>query len=147
MHYIISSILMVNIKEYGISAVKTYFDFPHILINKCFLVCDKCTVLCFVLEWKKYKKKYGAQWLSGRVLDSRLRGCGLEPHRRHCVVSLSKTHLFLLSTGSTQEDPSRHNCKIVERDIKNKIKQTKSEEKWTLCQKATDYWIGMMTKM
>ena len=31
-----------------------------------------------------------AQWLSGRVLDSRLRGCEFEPHRRHCVVSLSK---------------------------------------------------------
>ena len=26
---------------------------------------------------------------------------------RHCVVSLSKTHLSWLSTGSTQEDPSR----------------------------------------
>ena len=33
-----------------------------------------------------------AQWLSGRVLDSRPRGRGLEPHWRHCVVSLSKTH-------------------------------------------------------
>ena len=43
----------------------------------------------------------GAQWLSGRVLDSRPRGRGLEPHRRHCVVSLSKTHLSLPSTGST----------------------------------------------
>ena len=32
----------------------------------------------------------GAQWLSGRVLDSRPRGSGFEPHRRHCVVSLSK---------------------------------------------------------
>ena len=32
----------------------------------------------------------GAQWLSGRVLDSRPRGRGFEPHRRHCVVSLSK---------------------------------------------------------
>ena len=31
-----------------------------------------------------------AQWLSGRVLDSRPKGCGFEPHRRHCVVSLSK---------------------------------------------------------
>ena len=30
------------------------------------------------------------QWLSDRVLDSRLRGSGFEPHRRHCVVSLSK---------------------------------------------------------
>ena len=31
----------------------------------------------------------GAQWLSGRVLDSRQRGCGLEPRRRDFVVSLS----------------------------------------------------------
>ena len=30
--------------------------------------------------------------LSGRVLDLRQRGCGFEPHRRHCVVPLSKTH-------------------------------------------------------
>ena len=37
--------------------------------------------------------KKGAQWLSGRVLDSRPKGRGFEPHRRHCVVSLSKTHL------------------------------------------------------
>ena len=46
----------------------------------------------------------GAQWLSGRVLDLRPRGRGFEPRRRQCVVSLSKTHLSLLSTGSTQED-------------------------------------------
>ena len=32
----------------------------------------------------------GAQWLSGRVLDSRPKGHWFEPHRRHCVVSLSK---------------------------------------------------------
>ena len=47
----------------------------------------------------------GAQWLSGRMLESRLRGRGFEAHPRHCVVTLSKTHLSLLSTGSTQEDP------------------------------------------
>ena len=29
---------------------------------------------------------------------------GFEPHRCHCVVSLSKTQLSLLSTGLTQED-------------------------------------------
>ena len=34
----------------------------------------------------------GAQWLSGRVPDLRLRGRGFKPHWRHCVVSLSKTH-------------------------------------------------------
>ena len=34
--------------------------------------------------------KEGAQWLNGRVLDSRSRGRGFEPHRRHCVVVLEK---------------------------------------------------------
>ena len=32
----------------------------------------------------------GEQWLSGRVLDSRPKGRGFEPHWCHCVVSLSK---------------------------------------------------------
>ena len=32
----------------------------------------------------------GAQWLSGRVLDSRPRGHGFEPHRRHCVVVIEQ---------------------------------------------------------
>ena len=38
-------------------------------------------------EWLMYV--CGAQWLSGRVLDSRPKGRGFEPHRRHCAVSLS----------------------------------------------------------
>ena len=32
----------------------------------------------------------GAQWLNGRVLDSRPKGRGFEPYRRHYVVTLSK---------------------------------------------------------
>ena len=32
---------------------------------------------------------YNIRERSGRVLDSRPRGRGFEPHRRHCVVSLS----------------------------------------------------------
>ena len=36
------------------------------------------------------KQRMGAQWVSGRVLDSRPRGCGFETHWRHCIVSLSK---------------------------------------------------------
>ena len=32
----------------------------------------------------------GAQWPSGRVLDSRPRSCWFEPHWHHCVMSLSK---------------------------------------------------------
>ena len=42
---------------------------------------------------RKSYLQMGAQWLSGRVLDSRPKGRGFEPHRRHCVVSLSMTHL------------------------------------------------------
>ena len=37
----------------------------------------------------------GAQWPSGRVLDSRLRGRGFEPHRRHCVVLLEQDTLLV----------------------------------------------------
>ena len=37
----------------------------------------------------------GAQWLSGRVLDSRPRGCGFESHRRHCVVVLEQDTFIL----------------------------------------------------
>ena len=33
-----------------------------------------------------YTKILGAQWLSGRVLDLRPRGCGFEPHWRHCLM-------------------------------------------------------------
>ena len=36
----------------------------------------------------------GAQWLSGRVLDSRPRGRRFEPHRRHCVVVLQQDTFF-----------------------------------------------------
>ena len=45
----------------------------------------------------------------------------MEPHRHKCIVSLSKTHFPLLSTCSTPKDPSLHNCKIVDWDVKNKI--------------------------
>ena len=42
------------------------------------------------------KKFLGAQWLSGRVLDSRPKGRGFEPHRRHCVVVLEQD-IFILA--------------------------------------------------
>ena len=42
------------------------------------------------IEMKNLSSTSGAQSLSGRVLDSRPKGRGFEPHRRHCVVSLSK---------------------------------------------------------
>ena len=51
------------------------------------------------------KQKMGAQWLSGRVLDSRPKGRGFEPHRRHCGVSLCKninTSLVLVQPRETR---------------------------------------------
>ena len=43
-------------------------------------------------EWCQcsYPVTLGAQWLSGRVLDSRPRGPRFEPHQHHFVVSLSR---------------------------------------------------------
>ena len=43
------------------------------------------------------------------VLSSHSKIGKTNSQRHHCGVSLSKTHLSLLSTGSTQEDPSQHN--------------------------------------
>ena len=37
----------------------------------------------------------GAQWLSGRVFNSRPKGRGFEPHRRHCVVVLEQDTFIL----------------------------------------------------
>ena len=37
----------------------------------------------------------GAQWPSGRVLDSRPKDSGFEPHRRHCVVVLEQDTFIL----------------------------------------------------
>ena len=39
-------------------------------------------------------------------------------------MSLSKTHYPLLRTGSAKEDPSRHNSKVVDWDVRNQNKQT-----------------------
>ena len=52
-------------------------------------------------------EKTGAQWLNGRELDSRPRGRRFEPHRRHCVVTLSKTLfpcLLLVQPRKTHPD-------------------------------------------
>ena len=45
--------------------------------------------------WPRHSDIQGAQWLSGRVLDWRPRGCGLEPHQCHCVVVLEQDTFIL----------------------------------------------------
>ena len=37
----------------------------------------------------------GVQWLSDGVLDSRPKGDGFEPHRRHCIVGLEQDTFIL----------------------------------------------------
>ena len=49
-------------------------------------------LLAFIFEQPSYlyvglvQHMLGAQWLSGRVIDSRPRGCGFNPRRCHCVL-------------------------------------------------------------
>ena len=67
----------------------------------------------------------GAQWLSGRVLDSRLRGRGFEPHRRHCVVSLSKN----INPSLVLVQPRMARPYITERLLMGRKNQTKPTNK------------------
>ena len=62
---------------------------------------------------------------SGRVLDLRLEGHWFEIHRRHSVVSLSKTLYPLRSTGSIQEDRKHPDMteRFVDGDVKHQHKQ------------------------
>ena len=45
--------------------------------------------------FSKHKYMSGAQWLSGRVLDSRPKGRGFKPHRCHYVVVLEQDTFIL----------------------------------------------------
>ena len=45
--------------------------------------------ICFIFHVHR------AQWLSGRVLDSRPKGRRFEPHQRHCVVVLEQDTFIL----------------------------------------------------
>ena len=67
----------------------------------------------------------GVQWLSGRVLDSRLRDCGFELHQRHCIVSLSKT-LYTLQPRKTWPDMTE---KLLT-GIKDQTQQNHLVAKW-----------------
>ena len=46
-----------------------------------------------------YSRQGGAQWLSNRVLDSRLRGRRFESHLRHCVLVLEQDTFILAYRG------------------------------------------------
>ena len=46
-------------------------------------------------EYRERECFTGAQWLSGRVLDSRPRGHGFEPQLGHCIVVFEQDALIL----------------------------------------------------
>ena len=74
----------------------------------------------------------GAQWLSGRVLDSRLRGRGFEPHWCHCVVSLSKNinpNLELVQPRKTR--PFITEKLLMGRKESNQTKQKTKRQEFT----------------
>ena len=74
----------------------------------------------FEIDQAEEQKKMNKKNLSELNLPPPPRRKFLDP-RMHCVVSLSKTLYPLLSPGSTQEDPSRHDEKNVDWGVKNQI--------------------------
>ena len=65
----------------------------------CFLMLSRMFIHCCLVVtcWERADllALKGAQWLSGIVLDSRPKGRGFEPHRRHCVVVLEQDTFIL----------------------------------------------------
>ena len=80
-------------------------------------------------------------WLSGRVLDSRPRGRGFEPHRRHCVVSLSKNinpSLVLVQPRKTR--PFITERLLMGRKESNQTKSNKQDEQTDTFEKHVAMW-------
>ena len=73
-----------------LSKMQVILKDPKTLPN-CVLIMDK--ILVTLKSY--YTAAGGAQWLSGRVLDSRPKGRGFEPHRRHSVVVLEQDTFIL----------------------------------------------------
>ena len=71
-------------------------NFTHTTENQnhvTYIDSDFCLLLLIFAN--RLDSDQGAQWLSGRVLDSRPRGRGFEPHRHHCVVVLEQGTFIL----------------------------------------------------
>ena len=62
----------------------------------CVCLRDKISPECIGISAAEVIRRWK---LSGRLLDSRQRGCMIKPHQPRCVVSFSKTYKSLLSTG------------------------------------------------
>ena len=93
-----------------LEAYQSQGGFSYIFVINCHLGSHLVLILFLLFIWLQAKclqlnanfiaynlrkKNEGAQWLSGRVLDSRPKGRGFEPHRRHCVVVLEQDTFIL----------------------------------------------------
>ena len=85
-----------TIEEYIYSYLRHIFSTEKLRYLSYFPLClDGVWTKYAFLEKNKIQSRFssyyqGAQLLSGRALDLRPKGRGFEPHRCHCVVSLSK---------------------------------------------------------
>ena len=73
--------------------------------------------------------------LIGRVLDSRPKGCGFEPHLRHCVVSLSKN----INPSLVLVQPRKTRPYIAERLLMGRKKSNQTNKKKPKIVFKTDY--------
>ena len=101
---------------------------------------DSLEISCLICYFFEKVAKWGAQWLSGRVLDSRPRGRGFKPYWRHCVVSLSKN----INPSLVLVQPRKTRLFITERLLmgrkESKQKQKKRQNMKLLS--AAKYWLG-----
>ena len=81
--------------------------------------------LCWSLEYSMCVKLLTEHHLEFLSLKGSCRGSSESTlvKMSNCWKSHAAAHLSLLSTSSTQENPSQHNWKIVDWDAKNQIKQ------------------------
>ena len=107
-------IMLINVKMSTIVSILTFMSMINFMLSS--VEQEKSfTTLGPGIYWiqdlqlhviiKQVREHCGSvvEWLTGD------RGAVGSSHTGVTVVSLSKTHFSLLSTGSTQEDPSRHN--------------------------------------
>ena len=85
----------LNALGFHILSQYTFLHIAQLYINmKYKQLGQRPLMLSGTVDWET-ATKYGAQWLSGRVLDSRPRGRGFEPHQHHCVVVLEQDTFIL----------------------------------------------------
>ena len=81
----------LRLKPFGRHSYRTHVILPRPSRVGCSFIILKLGILHLSVSGTLfYNRNERAQWLSGRVLDSRPKGRGFEPHRRHCVVVLEQ---------------------------------------------------------